>query len=29
MPMCRERVPPLAQIAPCGIRACWLNHDGA
>ena len=27
MPVCRERVPPLAQIAPGRLSACWLNHE--
>jgi peptide/nickel transport system ATP-binding protein len=29
MRVCRERVPPLAQIAPGRISACWLNHEVA
>src|SRR5204863_2412479 len=27
MPVCRERVPPLAHIATGRLSACWLNHD--
>ena len=29
MPVCRERVPPLDEVAPAHRSACWLNREPA